>query len=439
MFKLREGTPSDTHDKLRCERCKTFVDNADRDSKRVLPKKLAACKDLVEVMWANEDASLFLAPLKPEDHDVSSETYDKAVKQPIDLGTIKAKLNAEPGQTNAYNSPSAFSKDVNRIFTNVMKVWNPGQEIADAARRLQGWWIEQWTALVPRLMSMKSGDDIEIINSDKTATEDEALSSAFVHNERGDNFQEQIGMPDEENMRHWSHHHHADTVDDPVFRAAMRGYSTVSFVFGLEVTWSLIQQRQQEEEEKQAMLELECIQEIEEEDDEPSSAGAITQSSEITEKSLCIQEKVEKIEEVVSEDLDVKSQDSGLSEVSGESDDILKDNFITQEISAITQYDDDIMQEKKDEPQSKLDACEEKKEDDHCGSTTTSSSEKGDSSQDDNNVALSSSSSPSSPEKKRTSSKSEEWCCTQCTFENKASAKKCGMCGKKKSTKKRKI
>ena len=53
-------------------------------------------------------------------------------------------------------------------------------------------------------------------------------------------------------MRHWSHHHSTDTVDDPVFRAAMRGCDAVSFVFGLEVTWSLIQQRQQEEDEAAA-------------------------------------------------------------------------------------------------------------------------------------------------------------------------------------------
>jgi type II secretory pathway pseudopilin PulG len=75
-----------------------------------------------------------------------------------------------------------------------------------------------------------------------------------------------LGMPDEENMRHWSHHHSTDTVDDPVFRAAMRGYDAVSFVFGLEVTWSLIQQRQQEEEEKQALKELEAAQELDKED-----------------------------------------------------------------------------------------------------------------------------------------------------------------------------
>jgi hypothetical protein len=57
-------------------------------------------------------------------------------------------------------------------------------------------------------------------------------------------------------MRCWSHHHSTDTVDDPVFRAAMRGCDVVSFVFGLEVTWSLIQQRKQEEEERRALEEL---------------------------------------------------------------------------------------------------------------------------------------------------------------------------------------
>lgn len=43
----------------------------------------------------------------------------------------------------------------------------------------------------------------------------------------------------------------------------MRGYDSVSFVFGLEVTWSLIQQRQQEEEERAALEALEGAKEIE--------------------------------------------------------------------------------------------------------------------------------------------------------------------------------
>lgn len=69
-------------------------------------------------------------------------------------------------------------------------------------------------------------------------------------------------------MRDWAHHHRTDTVDDPVFRAAMQGYDSVSFVFSLEVTWSKIQQRQQEEEDQKALEELQALQELQEENEE---------------------------------------------------------------------------------------------------------------------------------------------------------------------------
>jgi len=273
LFKLRAGTPSDTHDKLRCERCKTIADDAETEAIKVLPKKLSACGKLLERMMLHEDAAKFLTPIKPEEHGVSAEEYDRIVKQPIDLGTIRGRINAPLTQNGSYKSVSAFSKDVNRIFSNVVKVWEPGQDLADSARRLQTWWVDQWTALVPILMSMKADDDG--VDDDHAASANGEPGGeneyAHIHNQRGEDFQDQIGMPDEENMRSWSHHFSTDTVDDPVFRAAMRGYDTVSFVFGLEVTWSLIQQRQQEEEEKQAMLELEQMQKIEE---EAAAAGA---------------------------------------------------------------------------------------------------------------------------------------------------------------------
>ena len=106
---------------------------------------------------------------------------------------------------------------------------------------------------------------------------------ATFNNERGDDYLEQIGMPDEENMRHWSHHHSPDTVDDPVFRAAMRATNTVSFVFGLEVTWSLIQQRKQDEEDRKAM---EAIQEAGEEEFVCSEAIADDDDADDEEKKM---------------------------------------------------------------------------------------------------------------------------------------------------------
>jgi len=266
LFKLRTGTPSDTHDKLKCERCNIIADDQEAIEKKVLPKKLAACKGLLERMVAHEDSAAFLTPLKPEEHGASVEEYEKRVKQPIDLGTIAKKLDVTPESGGGYKSVSSFSKDVNRIFTNVMKVWEPGQDIADAGRRLQAWWLEEWTSIVPIIMSMKPDDDKEKENAgpkeDGICGEEKC---AEVDNERGEDYQDQLGMPDEEDMRSWSHHYNTDTVDDPVFRAAMRGYDSVSFVFGLEVTWSLIQQKAQEEEERLAMEEMQRLEELEKE------------------------------------------------------------------------------------------------------------------------------------------------------------------------------
>ena len=289
LFKLRSDTPSDTHDKLRCERCEIIQDDAEMEAVKVLPKKLAACKNLLALLLQEEEAQFFVQPMIAQDHGIPNEEYEKKVKQPIDFGYIRKKLEQslqpEKGEsekvlektakkskqlpTAVYKSVSLFSKDVNRVFSNCLKVWSPSADpVAEAAHKLQVWWFEKWKDLVPELMMMKANDDkpdnavqIDDANCDMPA-------AAAIMNERGDNYQEQMGMPDEENMRSWSHHYTTDTLDDPVFRAAMRGFDSVSFVFGLEVTWSLIQQKNQEEDEKQAMLELQAIQEMNEEEDD---------------------------------------------------------------------------------------------------------------------------------------------------------------------------
>ncbi|KAG7352526.1 SNF2 family helicase [Nitzschia inconspicua] len=271
LFKLRTGTPSDTHDKLKCERCKIIQDNAELEAMKVLPKKLVACQKLVEEMMQEEDAKHFLQPLDPIAYNITKEEYEKAVKQPMDLATIQKRLSLPEGHAQAYKSVSSFSKDVNRIFSNVIKVWSPDHdEIADASRRLQQCWVEKWQALVPVLMTMKPDperDEDDPGKNDTTSMEIQDECTSAFNNERSDDYQEQIGMPEEENMRDWAHHHRTDTVDDPVFRAAMQGCDSVSFIFSLEVTWSKIQQRQQEEEDQKALDELQALQELQEAND----------------------------------------------------------------------------------------------------------------------------------------------------------------------------
>ena len=235
LFKLRENTPSDTHDKLSCLRCKTVVDDAEKDAKLVLPAKLANCAELLNEMMEEPNAEKFLTPLDPLSEGVSVSEYDSYVKQPMDLGRIKAQLEKE----GYYKSVHEFSKDVNRIFSNVAKVWGVDSEIGMASSQLQSWWIGKWTTTVPVLMAMKA-DKTKAVQclpcGEGSSGDSPEKTDAPVQVERGENFQEQIGMPEEEDMRNWSHHFKTDTCDDPIFRAAMAGTDRVSFVFGLEVS-----------------------------------------------------------------------------------------------------------------------------------------------------------------------------------------------------------
>jgi Bromodomain len=200
LFKLRTGTPSDTHDKLKCERCKIIHDNAELEATKVLPKKLQACKELINEMVQEEDAKHFLQPMDPTVYNVTKEEYEKLVKQPMDLSTIQKRLDLPQEQAQAYKSVSSFSKDVNRIFGNVVKVWSPGQdEVADASQRLQSWWVDKWQSLVPVLMTMKpdAERDEDGFSNNIASTETSEHCTLDLLNQRGDDYQEQIGMPEE--------------------------------------------------------------------------------------------------------------------------------------------------------------------------------------------------------------------------------------------------
>jgi hypothetical protein len=410
LFKLRSGTPSDTHDKLRCERCKIIHDHAEMDALKVLPKKLAACRDLVDEMMKHEDAQFFHKPLVSQDHGISKEAYEKAVKQPMDLGTIHSRLGMTQDQASSYKNVSSVSKDVNRIFANVMKVWSPGDNIADAARRLQSWWVEQWTELVPCLMVMKTdAEDSSTGEKDDSDLQTDLLKGdPTLKNERGEDYQEQIGMPDEENMRSWSHHHNTDTVDDPIFRAAMRGYDAVSFVFGLEVTWSLIQQREQDEEERKAVKELEAIEELDE-----AEEGA----------------KEEEADGVVQEEEALSGDESDSNDEADESGNAVSDNVAMENTvdPEETGNTSETSEESVSSPQHASNSAK--------GSTPEA--EVVDSPASDSNLvevltaSQTQSSCSSDKENDKSSPSKKEWECATCTLFNKKSLRKCQACGTK--------
>jgi hypothetical protein len=337
-----------------------------------------------------------------------------------------------------------------------MKVWSPGQEIADAARRLQSWWVDEWTELVPILMSMKADQEEEANKMD--CEEDDMV------NERGEDFQEQVGMPDEENMRHWSHHYSTDTVDDPIFRAAMRGCDSVSFVFGLEVTWSLIQERQQLEEDRMAAEACQVL------GDMPADIGKPDDDEDEAEEESEDENKGGSGSSDDEEDGSDKEQDKtlgGFIEQDVESDDEEK-SFSGEDKAQESESEDeekslageDEAQESESEDQGKSSAGEDEapleidssQKSESSASDSSHKSSPGLSAATDTTESLagtqpsqknSSNTSQESPEAGTQESSSSDssqsiivqnnsvdgpWSCSACTFENKTKARKCAMC-----------
>jgi DNA repair and recombination protein RAD54 and RAD54-like protein len=486
LFKLRVGTPSDTHDKLQCKRCTIVHDNAEMEAEKVLPKKLAACRELLDDIATHTDAQYFLRPLDATLYGRTKEQYEALVKQPMDFETIRKKLDQPTGNPSAYTAPSSFSKDVNRIFGNVAKMWDTGEEIADASKRLQTDWLKKWTELVPILMCMKADNtDAEVGLKAKDSVDELLQSCATINNERGEDYQEQIGMPDEENMRLWSHHYSTDTVDDPVFRAAMRGTDAVSFVFGLEVTWSNIQARQQAEEEAEAAkaFDLDAL----EEDDTANGNSKITGDGDISQEAEAtsrtngsnVDRNITKSDHTnqdsSDEESDVDEEDlKSFIDNDENSESSHNDDFEDVQDCLITNKEDQLSEEKSghvDEVGMKLSVASEafslqvtpNVKQKMCSTVTVSilpdtsvspcieaeivdtspesidivadtadSSPDGEPSTHVYASIISTNKATTSPEKGKAATTTMAWACVTCTLFNKKSARKCSACGTRK-------
>lgn len=260
--------------------------------------------------------------------------------------------------------------------------------------------MDQWTATVPLLMNMKSEEEVKKEGDDEDDIANLLEGCATVDNKRGDDYQEQIGLPDEENMRNWSHHHTTDTVDDPIFRAAMRGCDSVSFVFGLEVTWSLIQQRQQEEEDRKAM---EAIEEVGEEEVE---AAAMENSDDEDEDSSDDEGETE---------FDATNADGATAEENGENQADGPHNTSEDEDSVSSNVKE-MAEDGNESPREKDTSPTE---------TFDSPKEELDSDIENEPPSQGSTSNLKSPAK-------DEWQCLACTLFNKKGMRKCDACGVRK-------
>ncbi|KAI3329227.1 putative Bromodomain testis-specific protein [Xylariaceae sp. AK1471] len=119
--------------------------------------KLNFCSDLLNRMLSGPGfwtrlVGPFREPVKPAEDGVP-DYFDK-IKKPMDLGTIKSKM--DHGE---YNTAEEFEADVRQIFNNCYSYWGRSHEMSAAAERFQKSFEEKYAEMFKWLSKNADGSE----------------------------------------------------------------------------------------------------------------------------------------------------------------------------------------------------------------------------------------------------------------------------------------
>eukprot|EP00599_Poterioochromonas_sp_BG-1_P000061 CAMPEP_0173146270 /NCGR_PEP_ID=MMETSP1105-20130129/8390_1 /TAXON_ID=2985 /ORGANISM="Ochromonas sp., Strain BG-1" /LENGTH=157 /DNA_ID=CAMNT_0014060433 /DNA_START=1 /DNA_END=470 /DNA_ORIENTATION=- len=91
-------------------------------------------------MMSRKDSEFFREPVDWE--GLGLYDYPVIIKNPMDLGTVKKKL-----ERGAYRRPSELAADVRLIFSNAMTYNTPNSKVYNYARTLSDFWESSWAQI----------------------------------------------------------------------------------------------------------------------------------------------------------------------------------------------------------------------------------------------------------------------------------------------------
>ncbi|XP_012078551.1 transcription factor GTE3, chloroplastic isoform X2 [Jatropha curcas] len=110
--------------------------NMDRYNREIFKK----CEDLLGKLMNHQYGWVFNEPVNVK--KLKLHDYYKIIKHPMDLGTVKSRL-----QKNWYKSPKEFAEDVRLTFNNAMTYNEKGQDVHIMAGTLFRLFEEKWTVM----------------------------------------------------------------------------------------------------------------------------------------------------------------------------------------------------------------------------------------------------------------------------------------------------
>ena len=104
---------------------------------------MTVCSTIISEMEAMDDAWPFLYPVNIKQFP----TYKKIIKNPMDLTTIKKKLDSGSGSSSGYKTRDEFVDDVRLIFTNCEQFNEDDSPVGKAGHALRTHFQTRWAEL----------------------------------------------------------------------------------------------------------------------------------------------------------------------------------------------------------------------------------------------------------------------------------------------------
>jgi len=113
-----------------------IIPSGKKTKKSKMSVQLKYCHNFLKELFTKKHESYAWPFYKPVDADeLGLYDYYDIIKQPMDLTTVKTKLEAKDGSE--YATPQEFATDIRLIFTNCYKYNPPDHDVVKMARKLQ--------------------------------------------------------------------------------------------------------------------------------------------------------------------------------------------------------------------------------------------------------------------------------------------------------------
>ena len=297
LFQYRSNTRSDTHDTLKCKRCSSVV-QVDTNTK-LNEKQTKSCIEFLDNFQHHLETTILLG----KDDSICVENEPKLPSKLLQtFDELKEMLI-----NNKFTSLPLYSKQLRKVMEEmelkVVGINETNNEIVDGnidekeresqiefqtfreglppGYSLKASFLTKWVEVVPTLTRL--GKNVEI--------DDDCNSDNDDDNNIDHESVEQIGCPEETDFNKWSHHCGVQTVDDDVLMRSMADDDTISFVFGLEVNWDLLQLREEEKREEVELKKEQMKKDLE----ELNRKRRMSKSKESADENLIISKEEEEV------------------------------------------------------------------------------------------------------------------------------------------------